>query len=187
MILKKSTYAIHDPKERELMFMELYQNTFPKVARFVANRGGSFQDVKDIFQDSLVIFYEKKVETSFDINISDESYLIGIAKHLWIRKFKDDQRKVGLDAMEKSISIPEEYFDPSDNKLVSILELTGKKCLTLLRAFYYDNFSLEHIKETFSFSTLHSASVQKHKCIEKMRNIVEQKSLGYEDLRDRAN
>jgi DNA-directed RNA polymerase specialized sigma24 family protein len=187
MITEKLTFNIHDTKEREQRFMELYEEAFPKVAGFVAHRGGSFQDAKDIFQDSLVIFYEKKVESLSAIEISDEAYLIGIAKHLWIRKFKADKRYVGLDAMEKLISIPEEYFNQENNKLVSILELTGKKCLTLLRAFYYDNFSLERIKEKFAFSTLHSASVQKHKCIEKMRTIVEQKSLGYEDLHNRAN
>lgn len=187
MTTEQLTFSIHEGKERERRFIELYEGAFPKVARFVAHRGGSFQDAKDIFQDSLVIFYEKKVSLASDIKLSDEAYLIGIAKHLWIRKFKDDQRKVGLDVIEKLINIPEEYFEPADNRLVSLLELTGKKCLTLLRAFYYDNFSLEHIKEKFAFSSLHSASVQKHKCIDKMRNIVEQKSLGYEDLHNRAN
>jgi len=173
---------IHHPKEREQLFLELYEDVFPKVTRFVAHRGGSLQDSKDIFHDSLIIFYEKMVEDSLSIQLTNESYLIGIAKHLWIRKFNDDHKKVGLDEMEARISIPGDFFESSDNKLISILEVTGKKCLDLLRAFYYENLGLQHVKEMFGFSTVHSTSVQKHKCLEKMRNVIEQKSLQYEDF-----
>ena len=113
---------------------------------------------------------------------SPERYLIGIAKHLWIRKFNDDHKKVGLDEMEKTISIPEDYYESGENRLTSLLELTGRKCLQLLRAFYYDSLPLEQIKTAFGFSSAHSASAQKFKCIEKMRNIIQEKSMGYEDF-----
>jgi len=108
--------------------------------------------------------------------------LVGIAKHLWIRKFNDDHKKVGLDEMEKAITIPEDYYENGENRLTSLLELTGRTCLQLLRAFYYDSFSLDQIKTIFGFSTKHSASVQKFKCIEKMRNIIQEKSMSYEDF-----
>jgi DNA-directed RNA polymerase specialized sigma24 family protein len=173
---------IHHPKEREQMFLELYEEVFPKVATFVSHRGGSLQDAKDIFHDSLIIFYEKIVNEPSTVQYTNESYLIGISKHLWIRKFNDDQKKVGLDEMETKISIPGDFFESTDNKLISILEVTGKKCLDLLRAFYYDNVELQKLKEMFGFTSVHSAAVQKHKCVEKMRDVIEKKSLRYEDF-----
>jgi hypothetical protein len=54
--------------------------------------------------------------------------------------------------------------------------------MELLQAFYYDKLAIMEISNTFGFSSPHSASVQKYKCIEKMREIVQKKSLGYEDL-----
>ena len=164
-----------------LLLSQIYEEVFPHVAKFVANRGGTFDDAKDIFHDALVILYEK---SSFEKPVYEapERYLVGIAKHLWIRKFDDDRKKVGLDEMEKTISLPEDYFEPEESRLTSLLELTGRKCLQLLRAFYYDSLSLERIKTTFGFSTTHSASAQKFKCIEKMRNIVQEKSMDYEDF-----
>ena len=84
--------------------------------------------------------------------------------------------------LEKTISIPEDYCEPEESRLTSLLELTGRKCLQLLRAFYYDSLSLEQIKTAFGFSSAHSASAQKFKCIEKMRNIIQEKSMGYEDF-----
>jgi DNA-directed RNA polymerase specialized sigma24 family protein len=173
---------IHHPKEREQLFLELYEDVFPKVATFIAHRGGSLQDAKDIFHDSLIIFYEKMVEGAGGIKHTNESYIVGIAKHLWIRKFKDERKKIGLDDIELIIFIPENFFESTDNKLISLLEVTGKKCLDLLRGFYYDNLGLTQLKEMFGFSTVHSVSVQKHKCVEKMRDVIEQKSLRYEDF-----
>ena len=168
-------------EERALLFGQLYEDTFPKVAKFVANRGGTFDDAKDIFQDALVVLYEKSTSEK-PVFESPERYLIGIAKHLWIRKFNDDYKKVGLDEMEKAISIPEDYYESGENPLTSLLELTGRKCLQLLRAFYYDSLPLGQIKTAFGFSTTHSVSAQKFKCIEKMRNIIQEKSMGYEDF-----
>jgi DNA-directed RNA polymerase specialized sigma24 family protein len=165
-------------EERELLFAQLYEEVFPRIAKFVANRGGSFDDAKDIFHDALVILYEKSTDEKQTLVESQQRYLVGIAKHLWIRKFKIDYKLVGLDEMEKTISIPENYHEAEDNTLTSLLELTGRKCLQLLRAFYYDGLPIGQIKAAFGFSTTHSASVQKFKCIEKMRSTIQQKSMG---------
>src|SRR5688572_236948 len=180
MIEIQSRPNIKMPEEKAQLFTQLYEEVFPKVAKFVANRGGTFADAKDIFHDALVVLYEKMLEEKeFE---SPENYLVGIAKHLWIRKFKDDHRMLALDDAERSISIPEDYYEPAENRIIAVLELTGKKCLHLLRAFYYDDLSLEQIKTVFGFSTTRSASSQKFKCIEKIRNTIQEKSLGYEDF-----
>ena len=178
----QSSFDIRVPEERALLFRQLYEETFPKVAKFVANRGGTFDDAKDIFQDALVILYEKSTPENRFVFESPERYLVGIAKHVWIRKFNSDYKTIGLDELEKMITIPEDDYKDGENRLTSLLEFAGKKCLNLLRAFYYDGLPLEQIKTSFGFSTAHSASAQKFKCIEKMRNIVQEKSMGYEDF-----
>ena len=174
--------ATRTPMARKQKIEQLYEDVFPMVAKFVASRGGSFEDARDIFHDALVILFEKKQEENFSPDTSDDKYLTGVAKHLWLRKFKEDSNKIGLDDMERTITVPEDYFDSSDNRLIALLELTGKKCLKLLRAFYYDNLAIPDIKEMFGFSTVHSTSVQKFKCIEKVRTTVQEKSLNYEDF-----
>ncbi len=182
MIAPEPKISIKVAEERGHGFVSLYEDAFPMVAGFVARNGGTFQDAKDIFHDAFVILYEKLVFESFTPEITEEAYLVGIAKHLWIRKFKDDDRKIPMDQMEEGISLSEEYFDDSENRLTSMLEMTGRKCMELLRAFYYDNLPLQKIRRLFGFSSVHSASVQKFKCIEKMRNVIQQKSMNYEDF-----
>jgi DNA-directed RNA polymerase specialized sigma24 family protein len=164
------------------MFESLYEQAFPAVARFVSARKGALDDAFDIFHDALVIFYEK-TETGFVPAISPEAYLLGIAKHLWLHRFAHERRSVSLDDAEKTITLPEDYFPKvNDVRLLRFLESAGKRCLDLLHAFYYEKQSLDTIAKAFGFSTVRSATVQKFKCIEKVRHTIQEKSLQYEDF-----
>jgi DNA-directed RNA polymerase specialized sigma24 family protein len=167
---------------REELFSLLYENAFPLVAAFVSHRRGTFDDAKDIFQDALVIFYEKKQHETITITVSDEAYILGIAKHLWSRKYTKDSSTVALDKIEAAITIPEDVQIPDANKLLRLLEMTGKKCMELLEAFYYQKASPAKIASEFGYQNTHSASVQKFKCLEKIRTIVKERSVSYDDF-----
>src|SRR4051812_46559127 len=97
-----------DAKVREEIFTVLYENAFPLVATFVSQRRGTLEDAKDIFHDALIIFYEKMRGPKMTITVSAEAYIVGIAKHLWIRKYKQDSASVAFDAVEAAIEMPED-------------------------------------------------------------------------------
>jgi RNA polymerase sigma factor (sigma-70 family) len=176
-----STKETNTPSEKS--FEEWYESAFPYVAKFVGKMGGSFQDAKDIFHDALVLFYEKTCQQNFQPKTSAEAYILGIAKHLWIRKFNKDKNKVSLDESEAAISIPNDYFpDVDSHRLLILLEQTGKKCLQLLHSFYYENLSLKDITDQLGYRSVHSATVSKYKCLEKLRDSVKEKSISYEDF-----
>jgi hypothetical protein len=85
--------------------------------------------------------------------------------------------------MEREISIPDDYF-PSlqEKRLLRILETAGKKCMELLHAFYYRQDKVKEIAVSLGYANDHSLSVQKYKCLDKVRNIIKEKSLSYEDF-----
>lgn len=164
-------------------FDDLYKKAFPSVAHFVSKMSGSFQDAKDIFHDALVIFYEKIEDESFVLSTSAEAYVTGIAKHLWVKKFNRSKRTVSLSAVEAGIFIPDDYYPTiNTSRLLQLLEVAGKKCLDLLHSFYHEKLSGEEIKNRFGYKTEHSASVQKYKCIEKIKETIQQKAIAYENF-----
>lgn len=182
MTLTAMEYDISTPAAREKFFTALYELAFPAVAKFVSSRSGTFQDAKDIFQDALVIFYEKTREGNLSVEVSDEAYVLGIAKHLWIRKFNHDKSTVPLDDTE-AVSLPDSYFPTVESgKLVSFLARAGRRCMELLQAFYYEKRSADHIRNAFGYGSAHSATVQKFKCLEKIRDMVKSRSVTYEDF-----
>jgi RNA polymerase sigma factor (sigma-70 family) len=168
---------------REIDFPQLYEDVFPVCAQWVRNMKGSLTDAEDIFQDALVIYYEKGNNSMVTLTASPEAYIIGIVKHLWIKKFNKDASLISLNDLEKSLSIPENFY-PSINtlRLLEFLENTGRNCLELLQSFYYEKLSMREISTRMGFGSERSATVQKYKCIEKLRMSVKQKLLSYEDF-----
>ena len=160
------------------MLKALYKKAFPVIAAWVSRRGGSFDDAKDVFQEALIIFYEKKA-ASENFCRDENAYLLGIAKHLWLRKFQSEKK---LSPLDEELSDRQDDATPSEIKLLRVLESAGKKCLELLRAFYYEKQPLKHVAATFGYSGERSATVQKYKCLEKVRDTVKQKSLRYADF-----
>ncbi len=169
----------------EMVFEQLYETAFPVVAKFISKMNGSFQDARDIFQDALVIYYERSNNPGTHIRTTPEAYILGIAKNLWIRKFNRNRKHISLDSFEASITIPEDFFPSLKSKLIlQFLETTGKKCMDLLHGFYYDNLTIREIREVFGYRNEHSATVQKYKCLEKVRDTIKEKSRIYEDFID---
>jgi len=168
--------------ERKILFMRLYQQAFPLVAKYVHARGGSFEEAKDVFQDALVIYYEKLASAGVTLQYSERSYLIGIAKHCWSKKNKGNNRFTPLPDSLQRIAMEESAGSSSVEKLLALLHTSGQKCMELLRAFYYDKLPMQKIATMFGFSGERSATVQKYKCLEKVRDIVKNKSLTYEDF-----
>ncbi|MEK6477267.1 sigma-70 family RNA polymerase sigma factor [Catalinimonas sp. 4WD22] len=172
----------HASEVREQLFLALYQKAFPLVAQYISKRGGSFEEAKDVFQDALLIYYEK-VLTAQDTHVQhEEGYILGIAKHLWLKKCRKDLLSTTLDHPETDVMEEEAAENPSGTKLLRFLETAGKKCMDMLRAFYYDKLPLADIAQSFGYSGIRSATVQKYKCIEKVRDTIKEKSLRYEDF-----
>ncbi len=168
---------VHSREEREQQLLELYKTTFPMVARFISKRGGTFEQSKDVFHDALVVWYERNNQPN-PIATNASAYLFGIAKHLWYRKFAEANQNIPLQTDFQEMTEEE----PSSSRLLNLLETAGKKCLDLLRSFYYDKLSIAELASGYGFSSVRSATVQKYKCLEKVRETVKQKSMCYEDF-----
>lgn len=167
---------------RSVLFMKLYQQAFPLVARHVSKTGGSFHDAKDVFQDALVIYYEKQAAGTVAIAYSEKAYILGIAKHIWFKKRKINQQHAPLDNVPNGAVAEEKAPSSSTDRLLELLHTSGKKCMELLQAYYYDKLPMHKIATRFGFSGVRSATVQKYKCLEKVRETIKEKSLSYEDF-----
>lgn len=164
---------------RQELFIRLYQSAFPGAASFIRKMGGNFDEARDIFQDALLIYYEKTRGQKPDPEHNENAYLVGICKHLWYRKHRDEKAGIPLD---ENLDLAEDEEPEVSGRLMHFVERSGKKCLELLKAFYYDKLNMKELAETFGFSGERSATVQKHKCLEKVRNEIQQRSLSKEDF-----
>lgn len=163
---------------RQELFIRLYKSAFPAVAKYISRMGGSFDEAKDVFQDALVVYYEKVVVAASPLN-NDTGYLVGVAKNLWLKRYRQSNHNVSLDNVDL---YDEAQENPAGNRLIRFLATAGSKCMELLKSFYYDQVPLTEIADEFGFSGIRSATVQKYKCLEKVRETIKEKALTYDDF-----
>ncbi|MEJ0054353.1 MAG: sigma-70 family RNA polymerase sigma factor [Bacteroidota bacterium] len=169
--------------KRESEFLHLYEEVFPVCAQWIRKMNGTRNDAEDIFHDALVIYFEKISSNKPEFTVSPAAYILGIVKHLWSGKFRKDVSLLSLNDLEKTVTIPEDFY-PAVNtiRMLDLLERAGHQCLELLRSFYYEKLSMKELSSAMGYGSERSATVQKYKCIEKLRTSVKQKSLTYEDF-----
>lgn len=176
MVAKNDTLT--KPVARKELLEKLYTKSFPAVAGYIGRKGGSLEEAKDIFHDALIIYMEKSYE---GVEINNESgYILGIAKHLWSKRFTQLSQFT-----DGNTALPDDdiqYTEAVSSRLLKLLSTTGKKCMELLSAFYYEKLEMEKLAQRFGFSGSRSAAAQKYKCLEKVKDMVKSKSLQYEDF-----
>ncbi len=169
------------PSAEELT--EIYERVFPLVAKLVRDQGGSFEDARDIFHDSFLIYLETISKRPGTVRTSDSAYITGIARHLLAKRYGRRYSFNWQDNLEDMNPVPEDFY-PSVNekRLLRFLEAAGKKCMDLLRAAYYKKQDMKKLAIALGYSNEHSVSVQKYKCIERVRKSIKERSLSYEDF-----
>ena len=157
-------------KEMEDPIIDLYRESFPHFARMVRRMGGSLEEAKDAFHDALLIYIEKERAGTLRLNRSPKAYVLGTAKICWLRE-RGGASMVQLPDGFGAVGADEENEDVEEREksLLRSLVRSGRKCMELLKAFYYEHCSMDDIAERFGFSGRRSATVQKYKCLEKVR------------------
>lgn len=165
----------------EQQLATLYRDTFPDAARVVKQLGGDHETARDLFHDALVIYLEKSDAQKAAIKTSPKAYLIGITRILWFRSLRENNHYRQVGDSEAFPEIPEDFHpDEQERSLLRHLQAAGEKCMRLLRGFYYEQLSLQQLAQRFRYGSVRSATVQKHKCLEKVRTEV-RKTMSHEN------
>lgn len=155
-------------RQPEDPIISLYRDSFPDFARMVRRMGGSPEEAKDAFHDALLIYMEREKAGKLNLHSSPKAYLLGTARICWLHtrgKGPIAELPEGFEAAEPEDTNEEER----EKNLLESLVRSGKKCMELLKAFYYDHCSMQEVADRFGFNGRRSATVQKYKCLEKVR------------------
>ncbi len=164
--------------EDKRILLWLYNQILPVFENYVKNNGGSSYEAKDIFQDVLMIVYERIRNDSFQPELNVPEYIYGMCRYRWLERFKRIRKQQNYEDMErKSPELPEEmliYPKPPINfeekKLalyVKYITSLGKKCRVLLRMLAR-GIPVNEISEILGHPSLKSTYNQKAYCLGKL-------------------
>ena len=157
----------------------IYRENYNMVQALVLKNSGTIDDAKDIFQEALITYYEKVVYDQLTLTSSLSTYLMGICKNLWRQELDKRARKTWLsdaavDEIGEEVIVDDEQPTAT---LMAFVEQLGETCRSLLVSFYYFGQRLEQIAEQHGYRTVRSATVQKFKCLERLRKAVSHLSI----------
>ena len=150
---------------------------YPAVEKHVTDYGGTKTDAQDIFQDGLLIFIGKISDTDFQLSSSISTFVFGICKNLnrennrrtsnKLNEVSELQNDEHAKSIEEFLAEEQKYQD-----LDKVLIKLDKKCLKMLKMFYYQKLSMKVIASNLGFKSEASAKTQKYKCLEKARKLI---------------
>jgi len=151
--------------------LELYK-AFPPVSHFIRKNGGTEDDARDMFQESLLIFYRNVQKGEFTLTSSLNTYLFSIAKYLWKDELKKKNRNVSFEVHAHEADPDVQTYKMEELKMRTIdkvLDQLGKKCSEILQLFYYKKMAMEDIAQQLDYKNVDTVKTQKYKCMERAK------------------
>ncbi len=155
------------------------------IQNYILRNCGNMEDVEDIFQDALVILYQKMRAGFLDIHVPIKTYFYGICKNLWLSRLRKKEQLIINDDNRLEESVTNEILEDIEKqerqklyrKHFQKLSADNKQLLGM----FFDGKSMKEISEAFGYS-IGSARKRKFDAKEKLFRMIEQDPL-YQELR----
>ena len=171
--------------EHDSLILEtIYREYLSGIIAMVRKNKGTTEDAKDVFQEAILIIYEKARQPDFQLTGTFYNFLYGICRFLWWRQLKKKYRKDITLEEDKGYTIEEDIekivIDEEKRQLFQeALGKLGEDCQKVLQLFF-DGVPLVDIAKEMGYSNSY-IKLKKHNCKEMLSEIMK-KDRRYREL-----
>lgn len=164
-------------KQDSTVIESIYRLHFPMIQHMILNHRGSADDAADIFQEAMIVLYEKSTDPSFILSSQIKTYLYSVSRRLWLKRLQKNSRSVVQDDdIELLVSVEDDLEDHDSIQqrfavMESALAKLGEPCRGLLTAFYLERKPMQEIAEAFHYTSADNAKTQKYKCLVRLKKL----------------
>jgi RNA polymerase sigma factor (sigma-70 family) len=165
---------LNDSKE---ILNRLYTTHFPMVLQLVLNNNGNEDDAKDIFQEAVIVLYNKVKTGNFELNSKLKTFIYSVCRRLWLKRLNAQSKTVrNIEDFSDVIPVEEdlERHEEKDRQFVlmeSALIQLGEPCKTIIEDYYMQSKSMQEICEKFGYTNADNAKTQKYKCLQRLKKL----------------
>jgi RNA polymerase sigma factor (sigma-70 family) len=155
----------------------IYRDNFNMIQSLVINNNGSADDAKDVFQEAMIVLYEKARSGAFELNCQIKTYMYSVSRRLWLKRLQQLNRFLPpVESLELTVPVEEEMeehekrnteFEMMDKAISSL----GEPCKSLLEAYYLQKQNMQVIAASFGYTNADNAKNQKYKCLMRLKKI----------------
>jgi len=155
----------------------IYKENYSTVQSLIINNNGTADDAKDIFQEAMIVLYEKARSGNFELSCQIKTYVYSVSRRLWLKRLQHANRYSGdLGNAEALVQVEDDIeehtrrdaeFEMMRKAIISL----GEPCKSLLEAFYLQKKNMQDIAVSFGYTNAENAKTQKYKCLIRLKKI----------------
>ena len=155
----------------------IYRENYAMVQSFILNNNGSVEEAKDIFQEAMIVLYEKSRIATFSLNCQIKTYVYSICRRLWLKRLQQLSKfSTQVESLEETVPVEEEIEEHEKRNADFILmeqamAKIGEPCKSLLDAYYLQKKHMQEIAAEFGYTNSDNAKTQKYKCLVRLKKI----------------
>ena len=155
----------------------IYRENYSTIQTFVLNNNGSVDDARDIFQEAMIVLYQKAGMDSFTLNCQIKTYLYSICRRLWLKRLQQlGKFSTHIENLEDTIPVEEDIDDHEKinddfNLMEQAMSKIGEPCKSLLDAYYLQKRNMQELAVEFGYTNADNAKTQKYKCLVRLKKI----------------
>ena len=66
----------------------IYRENYGAIQAFIIKNSGNPDDARDIFQESMIVLFEKAKSGSFILSCQLQTYIYSVCRRLWLKKLQ---------------------------------------------------------------------------------------------------
>jgi len=155
----------------------IYKENYTTVQSLIINNNGTADDAKDIFQEAMIVLYEKARSGTFELSCQIKTYVYSVSRRLWLKRLQQANRynadignADGVVPVEEDIE-EHEKRDAEFDMMEKAIQGLGEPCKSLLEAFYLRKMNMQEIATSFGYTNAENAKTQKYKCLMRLKKI----------------
>ena len=151
----------------------LYKKHYRMMTKLVLSNNGTEQEAMDIYQDALLVLWQKAIRGDLVLTSKISTFLYSICLNLW-RKELDRKSRLSNEVEDG------ETFQTHDSeekvKIVrQCIEELGDTCRKILTYHYFDGMSMPDIAKKMDFANTNTAKTKKYKCKKRLDSLIKSK------------
>lgn len=163
-------------------FTFLYREYFPVIQSFIRNNNGSEEDAADIFQDALIVLYDKARDEQFELRCTLKTFIYSICKNLWLKRLSGKKQILkqpeSFDTVSLEPNISSILEDDEHAHLIAqLLRQMGPDNERLMIYFYFDGLKTEEVTHKMGFANEQVTRNKKSKCLKKLRELLKESTF----------
>ena len=155
----------------------VYKEHYGLIQHLVVYNSGTEDDARDIFQEALMVLYEKAKSPEFELTCQIKTYLYSVSRRLWLKKLQQSRRiESHVENFDQHIPVEEdldEHEKLTNQYLImrSAMGKIGEPCKSLIEAFYVHQKNMSEIADFFGYTNADNAKNQKYKCLVRLKKL----------------